>query len=102
MSARLDAYLDVERNMLALDDVDDPMADALRDALDTIWYALTDEERTILNRREIAPGPVYAVRVAVDDSLFVEIPALGPPNAQPNAPIDEWTALEKQMRETDD
>ena len=59
MSARLDAYLDVERTMRALDDVGDPMADSLRDALDPIWYALTDDERAFLNRRAIAPGPSY-------------------------------------------
>ncbi|MGH7434305.1 MAG: hypothetical protein ACRENE_01360 [Polyangiaceae bacterium] len=70
MSLRLDAYLELERAMMALDDADDPMADRLRDALDPIWYSLTDEEHAFLNRRSIAPGPAYAIRVAVDAGLF--------------------------------
>jgi hypothetical protein len=55
-------YLDLERTMLALEDAGDPMADTLRDALDPIWYALTDDDRVFLNRRDIASGPVYYAR----------------------------------------
>jgi hypothetical protein len=71
MSLRLDAYLELERAMMTLDDADDPMADRLRDALDPLFYSLTDEEHAFLNRRSIAPGPAYVVRVAVDAGLFM-------------------------------
>ena len=47
----LDSYLDLERTMMALDNAGDPAADGLRDALDLIWYGLTDEDRALLNRR---------------------------------------------------
>ncbi len=49
VSVRLGAYLSLERAMLALDDAGDPMADALRDALDPLWYGLTDDDRVFLN-----------------------------------------------------
>jgi hypothetical protein len=52
VSVRLDAYLELERTMRELDDAGDSMAD-LRDALDPIWYGLTDEDRAFLNRRSI-------------------------------------------------
>ncbi len=87
MSVRLDAYLDLERTMRALDDVNDPIADALRDALDPIWYGLTDEERAFLNRRIIAQGVVYGVRLPVMSEFFVEVPATAPPTAAPIAPV---------------
>jgi len=60
----LDAYLDLERTMVVLDDAGDPMADALRDALDPIWYALTDDDRAFLNRRSIAPTHRVRTRMA--------------------------------------
>lgn len=56
MSLRLDAYLSLEQAMRALDDADDLLADTLRDALDPIWYALSDEERAFLNGRNILAG----------------------------------------------
>jgi hypothetical protein len=92
MSVRLDAYLDLERAMLALDDAGDQMADALRDALDPIWYALSDDDRAFLNQRSIASGPVYYVRVAVDAGLFTPVSAPAPRTNQPTAPvhIDDW------------
>jgi hypothetical protein len=52
MTARLDAYLDLEQDMLALDQAGDSKADQLRDVLDPIWQGLSDDERDFLNRRE--------------------------------------------------
>ena len=49
----LDAYLDIERALQY--EPDAPSADELRDALDPIWYALTDDDRAFLNRREVLP-----------------------------------------------
>ena len=53
ISARLLAYLDLERAMLGLDELDDPLADNLRDAMDPLWFGLSDEERAMLNRRDL-------------------------------------------------
>ncbi|HAK97435.1 MAG TPA: hypothetical protein DCM87_21220 [Planctomycetes bacterium] len=50
---RLDAYLALERLMLDLDERGDPAADAIRDLMDPIWYALSPEARAILDGREI-------------------------------------------------
>ncbi len=87
VTVRLDAYLDLERAMRALDEVGDPTAEALRDALDPIWYALTDDERAFLNRRDIAPGPVYRIRVALDSTLFAAVPISSPPSTEPVTPV---------------
>lgn len=41
--------------MLALDASGDPLADRLRDAMDLLWYALTDEEHAALDARTVVP-----------------------------------------------
>ena len=51
LSARFDAYVALERAMLELDEAGDPMADSIRDLMDPIWYALTDEEHAQLDAR---------------------------------------------------
>lgn len=66
VSVRLGAYLSLERAMLALDDAGDPMADALRDALDPLWYGLTDDDRVFLNRRASLPGPIETFEGAIE------------------------------------
>jgi hypothetical protein len=48
MSAQLRAYLRLERLMLELDEVDEPSADVLRDLMEPLWYALTDEHQQAL------------------------------------------------------
>jgi len=50
---RLEAYLALERAMLRLDAAGDAFADDLREAMDPLWYELTDEDREFLNRRHI-------------------------------------------------
>jgi hypothetical protein len=50
---RLEAYLALEREMLRLDDRNDDLADSLRDAMDPLWYQLSDEDRSFLNGRTI-------------------------------------------------
>lgn len=72
VSPRLEAYLALELVMRALDDSGDAVGDALRDDLDPLWYALTDDERAYLNARSIAVGPVCAVRLA--DRALESIP----------------------------
>ncbi len=56
MSPRLRAYLALEELMLQLDELGDPVAEELRDAMDPVWYELTDEEHGWLNGRSLGPG----------------------------------------------
>lgn len=53
MTRRLLIYLELERLTLILDEQSDSAADALRDAMDPIWYSLNAEERRILDERRI-------------------------------------------------
>ncbi len=53
MTSRLRQYLELERLMTVLDEDGDPGADAVRDAMDPIWYSLSDEERRFLDERTI-------------------------------------------------
>ena len=50
---RLEAYLSLERAMLQLDAAGDGFADGLREAMDPLWYELSDDDREFLNRRHI-------------------------------------------------
>jgi hypothetical protein len=52
MTPRLRAYLALERAMLELDEQDDPLADRLRDAMDPLWYGLTDADHAALDARD--------------------------------------------------
>jgi hypothetical protein len=48
---RLRAYLALEREMRALDAIGDELAELLRDAMDSVWYELTAEQRAWLDAR---------------------------------------------------
>ena len=54
MTPRLRKYLELERLMLVLDENGDASAEALRDAMDPVWYSLTDDERRVLDERSVA------------------------------------------------
>ncbi len=58
MTPRLLAYLTLERAMLELDEQDDALADRLRDAMDPLWYALTEAEHAELDSRDFRATPV--------------------------------------------
>ena len=51
MSEKLKAYLELERQMLKLDAANDSAADGIRDAMDPLWYALSDEDHEWLAYR---------------------------------------------------
>jgi hypothetical protein len=53
--SRLEAYLALEREMLRLDAAGDELAEALRDAMDPLWYRLGPDDRKFLNQRTIPP-----------------------------------------------
>jgi hypothetical protein len=48
---RLRAYLALERAMVDLDDVGDPVGDELRDRMDAIWLKLSPEDHAALDSR---------------------------------------------------
>lgn len=68
VSRQLDIYLRLERLMMELDERDDPMADQIRDLMDPIWYALSEEDRRFLDSRGMIDIRVlYPVTLAVSD-----------------------------------
>ena len=71
MSARLDAYIALERIMFELDEASDELAESIRDMMDPLWYALSDDERSVLDARKI--GEVHAlnpIRLSVAAALM--------------------------------
>ena len=73
MTARLDAYLALERVMLLLEDAGDPLADNLRDVMDPVWYALSDEEHAVLDAREIGTATsLHPIRFPLGSEVFVK------------------------------
>jgi hypothetical protein len=76
MSARLHTYQRLERVMLELDAAGDPLADHLRDLMDPLWYALSDEEHALLDGRSPAPSSVVIPpSPAVRTELHVQLPS---------------------------
>ena len=75
VNPRLAAYLSLEQAMVDLDDAGDPLAEALRDTLDPLWYALSEAEQTMLNDRTILDSSLRPIRLPADrDSLFIDPP----------------------------
>ena len=90
MSPELRRYLDLERAMIALDEVGDPRADTLRDAMDPLWYALLEEEQAWLNHRHDAPlhGP-RSITLTVGHAIYVA-PVEVQFCAIPDKPLTGW------------
>ena len=53
MTRLLSLYLELERLMLVAEGVDERTANVIRDAMDPIWYALTDRDRESLDQRMV-------------------------------------------------
>lgn len=69
MSPRLRGYLALEEVMLQLDELGDPAAENLRDAMDPLWYELGDDEQAWLNTRSLGvwlPPPVRRFGTLLD------------------------------------
>ena len=75
-SPRLKTYLILEQQALALDEIDENLANTIRDVMDPIWYQLTDAEHELLNLR-IIEG-LAGSSISVNSDLFLDIPR--PPN----------------------
>lgn len=94
MTPGLRKYLEMERLMLILDEEDDAAAETLRDAMDPIWYALTDAERRLLDERRIGRiRSLEGIRVPAGSQVFVEAPAPAERRALPRGPISGWTLV---------
>lgn len=91
MTPRLRRYLELERLMLELDAAGDAVADVLRDAMDPIWYALSDEERRILDERTVGRiRSIEEIRVPAGRDVFGPAQSLAPQRRFPHGPIGGW------------
>jgi len=62
--ADLDLYLALERLMLNLDQSDDPLADRVRDIMDSVWHRLPPQDVALLDARgKIDPAGLFPVRL---------------------------------------
>jgi hypothetical protein len=89
MTIRLRQYLELERLLLTLPG-DSVEADHLRDAMDPIWYSLSDGERRVLDDRHVTPYVgLEAVSLRVGAEIFCEIPTV-PERPLPDGPVPGW------------
>jgi hypothetical protein len=92
MTSLLSLYLELERLMLVADTVDERAADALRDAMDPIWQALSDDDRLLLDQRVVnVIRDLEGLRAPVGDQLYYT-PNPAPPEVRPipREPIKGW------------
>lgn len=61
--------------MLTLDDAGDPLADVLREAMDPLWYGLSDEEHSLLDARTISTGSDDSIKPPAGSGLFLTPPS---------------------------
>lgn len=52
MTPKLVAFTHLEQAAIILDDIDDKLADRLRDLMDPLWYTLSPDEIGWLNARD--------------------------------------------------
>lgn len=95
MTSRLRVYLELERLMLSLDEADAISADALRDAMDPLWYGLSEQERQLLNERSRGViTSLEGLRVPISAQLGYAVEPLRTQKPLPKAPtpIRGWAA----------
>ena len=78
MSDQLRVYRQLERMMLDLDAAGNPLADQVRDWMDPLLYALSDEEQAVLDARSPAPASVLAPVIAFASPVLLPPTALVP------------------------
>lgn len=90
MTPLLSVYLDLERLMLVAESIDEQAANILRDAMDPIWYALTDADREMLDRREVDfIRSLEGLRIPVGEHLYYA-PHHPEKRPIPREPIQDW------------
>jgi hypothetical protein len=93
-SRRLNAYLELERQMLALDEAGDPFADVFREVMDPLWYALSDEEHALLDARTISRVAGGPIKTPVGPDMFLT-PPLATEVTEHTDPlrVEEWRCV---------
>lgn len=91
VSNALARYLELERLMLALDAEDNPAADILRDAMDPLWYSLSEDEIRLLDERPTPVKRSFAeIRLPIIPELFLEPPVAQQPGEPWPSEIKKW------------
>jgi hypothetical protein len=94
MTRALREYLEFERLMLILDEQGSPAVEALRDAMDSIWYRLGDDERRLLNERTIGRvTSLEEISLPAGEDLFGPPPAAPAPQRFPQGAITDWALV---------
>ena len=89
--SRLALYLAAERLMLLAEVVDEQLADNIRDVMDPIWDALSDDERRGLREREVHfPRSLQGLQIPVSDDLYCPPPPVPGTRPIPAGPIEDW------------
>lgn len=91
MTTLLRTYLELERQMLLAEGIGERTADIIRDAMDPIWHALSDEDRAALDQREVEfIRSQEGLRVPLGDHIYYR--DSGPPvkSQIPKGPIKDW------------
>ena len=91
MSPDLEMYLSLEKAMIALDERGDVRADDLRDAMDAIWYGLSEADQQWLNDRgrDVPSFQPRFISLHIGSSLLVE-PLRPAVEKLPSLPIRGW------------
>jgi hypothetical protein len=93
MISRLRTYLELERLVLSLEGADPISADAIRDAMDPIWYRLSDDERLTLDERSIdLVSSLEGLRLPISPELTYATERRDTNQRLPRTPIQNWAA----------
>ncbi len=90
MNPLLREYLNLESVMLSLDELNEDLADRVRDAMDPLWHRLTPEDREWLNTRELRWDATYGSISLPMSASVVCPPPVVEPAAVPAQPIVDW------------
>jgi hypothetical protein len=90
MTPRLRIYLELERVLFLVEADNETAAEALRDAMDPIWYSMTEDERRVLDDRAVGRlASLEVIRVPADQ-VFGAPPGPVARRTLPPEPIKDW------------
>jgi hypothetical protein len=91
MTPLLRLYLSLEQSMLVAEAIDDRLADSIRDAMDPIWDALSDDEHRVLDERKVHfIRSLEGLRVSAGADLYCAVPDPAERRTIPKEPIEGW------------
>jgi len=91
MTPALRKYVDLERIMLELEAVDEGAAEAVREVMDGLWYALSAQEHSLLDERN-AGGPIRvleSVRLPAGTAILQK-PSVASARPYDGKPVSGW------------